>query len=214
MRSTLSLLPAAAGGVLLGFAVSSIIDAGPATPVLALIGVVAIMVAVTGRTDGHLSGDFESDDGWFWRELSRELDRSRRHKCVFVLARLQPAAAGTSDSSASPMAGMLPRPNRLGRLAGYLRSSDRTWQDADGQIYILLPETSRNVGLALLTRINSTAPELVSLDGFSMVTFPDDGPTSGALLAALGKRPERPGDVAPQRRPLGGSKRDADRGAA
>jgi hypothetical protein len=213
MRLTLSLIPAAAGGVLLGFAASSIIDAGPATPIVAIVGVVSVMLAITGRANDDLSGDLQSEHGWFWRELSRELDRSRRHECEFVLARLQPSTPGASNVASS--AGLLPWPTRMGRLAGYLRSSDRTWQDADGQIYILLPETGRKAGLALLARINGTAPDLVPLDGLSIATFPQDGPTSGALLAALGKRPQRAGDsgASPQRS-LGGTERESDQGAA
>jgi hypothetical protein len=101
-------------------------------------------------------------------------------------------------------------PQRADGLVAFLRSSDRTWQDTDGDVYILLPETEHDDAEALLQRITQVAPHLLSSAGFAMVTFPHDGLTSGGLLSSLRERRRS----AEAQRGSGAVGADAGRGAA
>lgn len=189
MRSTLSSLTiAAAAGALIGYVVSTIVDVGYATPLVAVVGVVSVLVvtsAATQRTRSPLPAQLRSEHGWFWHELTRELDRSRRHGCEFVLVRIHAPRSYLATVLPAEAIGLLPRPERAGALEPYLRGSDRMWQDMDGHVYILLPETGRNHAEALLSRITKIASDVLPAGGFRMVTFPHDGLTSGALLSSL-----------------------------
>jgi hypothetical protein len=210
VRKTLtSLLAAAGGGALLGYAASGVVDLGLATPIVAVVGVIGVMLGITAGGQ-EAAVRLESEHGWFWRELARELDRSRRHGHVFALARIQP------EPSPEPMAvaGLgLPRRSTIGRLGAYLRAADRAWQDADGAVYLLLPETGRESADDLFERIGVVAPELVPREGRSMVTFPEDGTTSGALLGALSVQHMASSGAASPAAAIAGST-NADRGAA
>lgn len=192
MRSTLINLSVAGGaGALIGYVVSTFVDVGAATPLVAVVGVVSVLVvasAATQRTQSSLPVHLRSEHGWFWHELTRELDRSRRHECEFVLVRIHAARSALEAKLPTGAMGLLPMPQRAGAIEAYLRGSDRTWQDTDGHVYILLPETGREHAEALLSRITMVAPHLLPLDGFGMVTFPHDGLTTGALLASLRER--------------------------
>lgn len=209
MRKTLtSLLAAAGGGALLGYAASGVLDLGLATPIVAIVGVIGVMLGITAGGQEAPAMRLESEHGWFWRELARELDRSRRHGHVFALARVHPAAI--PEPMAAAVLG-LPRPAAIGRLAAYLRAADRAWQDLDGTVYLLLPETGRDAAIELFERTGAIVPELVPGDGYALVTFPEDGTTTGALLTALAMQPTS-GAASPEG-VIGGSSA-ADRGAA
>jgi len=108
------------------------------------------------------------DEGW--DEVQRELDRCRRHARPFVLIRIPCTPDGGADTVAEP----------LRRL---LRSIDRLWV-ADGDLYLLLPETSRAMGEALIARVRRVSPELLQ-GREQMVAFPEDAVTGGALRAML-----------------------------
>ena len=72
---------------------------------------------------------------------------------------------------------------RSRRLGLHLRLVDRTWVD-DGSIYVLLPESPRAAANALIGRIRAEAPGQLP-ERVRIATFPDNGLTSGALIAAL-----------------------------
>ena len=223
MRSTLIRLSIAAGaGGLLGYAISTVLDVGPATPFAAVFGVVCILVVISAATQGtrsDLPAQLHSEHGWFWHELTRELDRSRRHGCEFVLVRVHAPRSPLERALPDGAVGLPPMPQRAGALAAYLRGSDRTWEGTDGHVYIILPETRLADAEALLLRITQSAPHLLPSAGFSTVTFPHDGVTSGALLASLrNRRPSTGGDrdeSASDTLAAGAARSsDADRGAA
>ncbi len=105
-----------------------------------------------------------------WADVHREIARARRHERQLAIVRL-PGEAG-SDAVA-----------RAEAIAPYLRRIDRTWAD-QGEVNVLLPETDRPAAEHLVQRLRSRQPEVVGT-GASIATFPTDGLTSGALLAAL-----------------------------
>lgn len=100
-----------------------------------------------------------------WQEVQRELDRSRRHERPFVLIRIPgPASAA-------------------GSLKAFLRSADSLWVSG-GNVYVLLPESSRARGEAVLARVRDSQPALLP-GNEQLVAFPEDGVTRGALVALL-----------------------------
>lgn len=110
-----------------------------------------------------------------WRELARELDRARRHERPLTIIRLGPAAEAGFDPE-----------EREQELSRHLRSIDRTWLDGE-TLYIVLPETDRVAGEAMLARIRRLGPNWGH--GLAMAVFPEDGITTAALLSALSGRP-------------------------
>ncbi len=111
-----------------------------------------------------------------WAEFRRELRRTRRGARPMTLIRIPgPAMPTVAEMDSLTM--------RCSRFAQHLRLVDRAWVD-DGSIYVLLPESSREAAEILLGRVASAAPDLVPTD-IRVATFPDDGLTSGALIAAI-----------------------------
>ncbi len=105
-----------------------------------------------------------------WADVHREIARSRRHERSMAIIRL-PGEAG-SDASA-----------RAASIAPFLRRIDRTWAD-QGEVNVLLPETDREAAELLIERLRARQPDAIGV-GPAIATFPTDGLTSGALLAAL-----------------------------
>jgi hypothetical protein len=141
---------------------------------MGVLGVLALMlVLLTAPAEPPSSIAIPARAGW--AEFRRELRRSRRNTRPMTLLRtLSPAGPG----------GVPEEPEaRSRRLHEHLRLVDRTWVD-DGAVYILLPETPRAAADALLSRLQTVAPELLPGD-VRLATFPDDGLTSGALISAL-----------------------------
>ena len=126
-----------------------------------------------------------------WAELRRELNRSRRYERRFVVIRV-PCDPEERVSAPSGSTGRKAR-----ELSAFLRSVDRAWSTGSG-IYLLLPESDRSMGEAFLARVRRQAPELLPEDGVAVAVFPEDGWTSGALLAAVEGRPLVGPDAGPQ----------------
>ena len=113
-----------------------------------------------------------------WTEFRRELRRSRRGGRPLTLLRIagdELPAAGADTSS-----DLVTRSRRLGL---HLRLVDRTWVD-DGSIYVLLPESPRSAASVLIERIRERSPGQLP-EHIRIATFPEDGLTSGALIAAV-----------------------------
>jgi hypothetical protein len=118
----------------------------------------------------------DADAGW--NELRRELDRSRRFEREFVLIRMERIHRnGNGDV------------DLVRKLPGRLRSIDSVW-GVRKQAFVLLPESDREVGFALLARLRRESPGLLP-DDVRLAAFPADGLTGGALLELLDK-PSRP----------------------
>jgi hypothetical protein len=142
---------------------------------MGVFGVLAlVLVLLTAPAERVSSITMPARAGW--AEFRRELRRSRRSTrpmtLLRTLAQLGPDAAPAEDPDI-----------RSRRLHEHLRLVDRTWVD-DGAVYILLPETPRAAADALVSRLQTVAPELLPGD-VRMATFPDDGLTSGALISAV-----------------------------
>jgi hypothetical protein len=164
---------AAIFGVGLGIALADV------APVLSLAwgGIVAIvtgsvLVALVLATTWPAAPAATADET-AWSEFRRELRRSRRNGRPLTLVRIpmsDPESADALDATALST-----------RIGAELRLIDRSWVDGDS-IYVMLPESSRSAGRVVVDRLaigSSAALET------QMATFPDDGLTSGALLAAL-----------------------------
>jgi hypothetical protein len=108
-----------------------------------------------------------------WAEFRREMRRSRRGVKTLTIVRVPMAEEVGEDELDA----------RSEALAAHLRLVDRTWID-DSSIYVLLPESAKAAAGTLFTRVRDLAPALLPAD-LRIATFPDDGLTSGAIIAAL-----------------------------
>ena len=126
-----------------------------------------------------------------WDSFRNELDRSRRFERPFVLMRI-PANDARGASAAVPAAR-----GTLGTLPLVIRGIDQAWT-MEGSIYVVLPESNRAAAQALIARLRSTMPEAAELDDIHIAEFPEDGLTTGALVANLRAVPA-PGEAPPVR---------------
>jgi hypothetical protein len=110
-----------------------------------------------------------------------ELDRARRHRRTFAMARLELAAPTNSAAIGAGAAGVAAATLEL--IGASLRITDRAWLD-DGDVVILLPESDRATAESFVERVRSAAPAQFTAR-MGIAAFPDDGLTSGALLDAL-----------------------------
>lgn len=113
-----------------------------------------------------------------------ELDRGRRHRRSFAMARLEFRAlpAGTAAGTAGD--GIAAATIKL--IGSSLRITDHVWLEA-GDLVILLPESDAATAAAFAERVRTAAPDRFT-DRTGIAAFPDDGLTSEALLDALERR--------------------------
>lgn len=136
------------------------------------LGIVALtIVLVTAPPEMPLPAVSTAETGW--TEFRREMRRSRRGGKALTIVRVPMAEDITEDELEA----------RSEALAAQLRLVDRTWVD-DGSIYVLLPESPKPAADALFARVRQLAPALLPAD-IRAATFPDDGLTSGAIIAAV-----------------------------
>jgi hypothetical protein len=122
------------------------------------------------------NGKRSAKDADGWDALRRELDRSRRFGHPFVLLKIRPGTPGSRRRRAGEFAET---------IRSHVRSVDLVW--ARGRsVYALLPETDRGGGAHAVARLWEEVPALRTASAIAFAAFPDDGLTSGALLAALG----------------------------
>lgn len=103
--------------------------------------------------------------------LSSELQRSRRYGHDFTIVRIGSPRFAIPSVAAS-------------ELSTRLRCVDRVWVQHD-HVYVLMPECDRTQALRALRRLDRTEPGLIPLDRVRVASFPSDGPTIPALIAAL-----------------------------
>lgn len=137
-----------------------------------LVGLVALLLwPAAPSTDLAVTS---ADAGWI--EFRRELRRARRGGRPLTILRIAgaelPGGAGATDLA-----------TRARALGLRLRIVDRAWVD-DDSIYVLLPESSRAAAEALIARVRADAPEELP-ELVRVATFPENGLTSGAIIAAL-----------------------------
>ena len=120
------------------------------------------------------------------REAFRaELDRARRHRRTFAIARLELAAEVADGTDVGDAADGIDRAT-IALIGASLRITDRAWLE-DGDALILLPESDRATAEAFAERVRAAAPGRFT-ERLGIAAFPDDGLTSGALLDALERR--------------------------
>ncbi len=107
-----------------------------------------------------------------WAEFHRELARARRFNGEFAVMRWPMRAEPAADDRSEIITG----------IEGRARRIDRVWVDGS-DVLVLLPETSRAAAEVVLERIRSV-PSLAEITP-TMASFPQDGITSGALLAVI-----------------------------
>jgi len=117
-----------------------------------------------------------------WGYLRTELARSRRHARPF-------AVVGIPDDLWSPPTAAPAEKVEMGldvaaAIQGLVRRPDRGWVDGS-LLHILLTDCDRRQGLAFLKRARAAMPKLFADERVKLVVFPEDGITSGALLAGL-----------------------------
>jgi hypothetical protein len=144
-----------------------------------LSGAALIVVFVAGMGGSGVSADSSDVDRVAWMEFRRELRRARRHRRPLTLMRIP---GGHTDGSDGPHD--LRATARL--IGARLRLIDRTWVD-DGSIYVMLPESPGAAASTAVQRATAVAPGLAESQ-VRVATFPDDGLTSGALIAAVNDR--------------------------
>jgi len=138
---------------------------------------VALFLSGPVRANAPMAASEEAS----WIEFRRELRRARRSGRPLTLLRI--ARDELPTDGADEPGGLWTRSRRL---AHHLRLVDRTWVD-DGSIYVLLPESTRAAADALIRRIRAASPGQLP-EHVHIATFPENGLTSGALLAAVHNR--------------------------
>lgn len=111
-----------------------------------------------------------------WRRLDAELDRARRYSRRLSVVRVRLH----HERQTPPMAVL------LGELAGQVRRDDVIWLHR-GDVFVLLPEAGRTAAGLFTRRLSAALEKSAHTETLRVVTvtFPEDGVTSGALLAAL-----------------------------
>ena len=109
-----------------------------------------------------------------WRELRRELDRSRRFGHQFLLMRMERLHRNGNGEV-----------DLVRKLPARLRAIDSVW-GVRKDVYVLLPEADRDDASALIARLRRESPGLLPGD-VRLAAFPADGLTRGALLDLLNK---------------------------
>jgi lipopolysaccharide/colanic/teichoic acid biosynthesis glycosyltransferase len=140
--------------------------------VLLLGGAVAGLGAAVWSTPspfGARMGGQTPSGSLFVDHLAREFDRSRRHGRTFTLARWEFASSAEAVSATRAMTDLLRQTDVLAR------SKDR--------VFLLLPETDRDCARLLVKRLSE---EVGDTEEPTLVSYPEQGVTVGALLEALG----------------------------
>ena len=110
-----------------------------------------------------------------------ELDRARRHRRTFAMARLE--LAPPADGATAPDRGDGIATEMIQLIGASLRITDHAWTD-DGDVVILLPESDGATAESFAERVRAAAPGRFTAR-MGIAAFPDDGLTSNALLDAL-----------------------------
>ena len=122
----------------------------------------------------------QAETGWTY--LRTELARSRRHDRRF-------AVVGIPDDVWSPPGATGAEKAELAlqvaaNVQDLIRRPDRAWMD-NSRLHLLLTDCDRQEGLAFLARARAAMPQVFADERVKLVVFPDDGITSGALIAGL-----------------------------
>lgn len=123
-----------------------------------------------------------------WEEFHRELQRCRRYERRFAAVRVPLSELPLDYSADAQMRRAEVEEELLQRITNHLRIVDRAWLDGDA-IYVVLPECDRSSAEAFVARLRRVIPDALADCPIAMVSFSEDGATSGALIAALQGHP-------------------------
>ena len=112
--------------------------------------------------------------------LQSELARSRRHDRQFAIVGVPESVWWSSGSGDTTKLGI----DVARSVQALVRRPDRAWLDGS-MLHVLLTDCDRAEGLAFLERAAMAMPELFGRERATLVVFPDDGITLGALAARL-----------------------------
>lgn len=174
---TVAAVAAIAGGAIGQQADVSSLGLGPWLAILIGLGGLGALLALVLTAPVRSMAPMAASNETSWIEFRRELRRARRSGRPLTLLRV----AGDELPRDGDRPGDLWLRSR--ELGLRLRLVDRTWVD-DDSIYVLLPESPRAAADAAIRRIRAASPGQLP-EQVSIATFPENGLTSGALLAAV-----------------------------
>jgi hypothetical protein len=184
LLTVLAALAGLATGRLFGQPGSNVLVVG----LIVVTGLCSIAVWITTRPDRDALTAIGLD------AFRAELDRARRHRRTFAMARLE--LAKPADGGAAPDGPTSTDTATIQLIGASLRITDHAWLD-DGDVVILLPESDRATAESFAERVRVNAAGRFT-ERLGIAAFPDDGLTSNALLDAL----ERGMDGAPMPSPM------------
>lgn len=154
--------------------------------ILLAIAAVGATIATLRHSQGRQAHPGLTIDGW--REVARELERSRRHERPFTVIR-SPVGDRDPDASTAWCVDMLQR------LQPTIRQLDTIWASGDA-VWLLMPESSRSEAEQLLARIARIDPGAGLAESASMASFPEDAITGTGIRRLLEERRAAPiGDM-------------------
>jgi hypothetical protein len=171
-RPRRDMVTAGVGALLLGIGLGMVVggtDATTSAMVMIAIGVIIVLFALV-TTSSQPAADTSEVAGWM--EFRRELRRARRHVRPLTIVRIprpiaHPAASAAADVRA---------------LGLKLRLTDRWWADEES-VYVMLPESDRQAAVPVLDRLEAVRDGARA--SARVASFPQDGLTSGAIIAAI-----------------------------
>lgn len=138
-------------------------------PVVLTVVIVVALASVQAAPKRAMA-PYEQPGGW--ERFGIELERSRRHGRPLSLLRATPPR----------MSGWEPDTD-FDELVASVRAVDAAWIDGR-HVLILMPETERAATATAIARLSARLPELREAE-LRLAVYPEDGITSGALVARL-----------------------------
>ena len=135
---------------------------------LAIIVISALATPLSDESNSRGTGEHHRG----WARFGLELARSRRHVRPMALVRITPARHRELRHALHPE-----------EVEDASRAIDAVWTDGRC-IYLLMPETDRSALSLAIARLRVVLPDLDVADVRAAV-YPEDGVTSGALVAHL-----------------------------
>jgi hypothetical protein len=170
LLTVLAALAGLAAGRLFGQPGSDVLVVG----LIVVVGLCSIVAWIVARPERDVLTAIGLD------AFRAELDRARRHRRTFAMARLELARP---DDGVVAIEGAAADTGTIQLVGASLRITDHAWLD-DGDVVILLPESDRATAEAFAERVRAIEPGRFT-DRMGIAAFPDDGLTSSALLDAL-----------------------------
>jgi len=180
-RATALRLSAIGAAVVLGMFASYQLGLSGGTPLMLVVplGLAVFVVGTLAALRPHAEGRALAEVIG-WERFDLELERSRRHERPLALLRI---AVPSQTQGRRRSVG-------AADVRDSVRVLDAVWSDRD-HVFVLMPETDRAVLGRAIGRILARLPS-IDLDAMRVALYPEDGLTSGALIARLEARDAEP----------------------